>query len=126
MGLRSARKERRSRLVRMRLAMPNRGNDSTSGAAEVGKCDAGRARRLHAYGARTAGGDQEEGPDRPAQQAKGDKHCLSHAVMERRHLYLRFPAGCYEWIGLGTFATVFLKTCLQPIERHRAPIQWYL
>jgi hypothetical protein len=30
--------------------------------------------------ARAAGGDQEEGPDRPAQQAKGDKHCLSHAV----------------------------------------------
>jgi len=65
-----------------------------AGAAEVGKCDARRARRLHAYGARTAGGDQEEGPDRPAQQAKGDKHCLSHAV-DRQCRY-GVAGGCNE------------------------------
>jgi hypothetical protein len=49
-------------------------------AVEVGKCDTGRGRSLHAHNARAAGGDQKEGLDRPAQQAKGNEHCFSHAV----------------------------------------------
>ena len=54
-------------------------------AAEVGKCDAGRTRGVHAHGARAPDADQEEGPDRPAQPAKGAKHCLSHAVDRQCH-----------------------------------------
>src|SRR5262247_1482421 len=75
------------------LAGRGKGEDFAS-AAEVGKCDTGRARGLHAYGAGATGGDQEEGPDRSAQQAKGNKHCLSQAV-DRKCRY-GVAGGCDE------------------------------
>src|SRR5262245_7728601 len=53
-------------------------------AADVGKCDAGGARGLHAHGTGAAGGDQEEWPDRPAQKAKRGKRRPGHAIDRQR------------------------------------------
>jgi hypothetical protein len=70
------------------------GEDFAS-VAEVGKRDAGGVRGVHADGARTASGDEKDGPDWPAQQAKGDKHFLGHAI-DRQSRY-GVAGGCNEY-----------------------------